>query len=336
MSLARRLLAVAAASAVMVVGLVSVAAAQDADEPPKNVSVEVGETKTDTEPAEAEGAFELPDDWEPTAEELAEINAETDDLVEYLKGKGFGVTVETDELGFTYVDFDENSDEALFEAMDEFYAERFAAEVASWSDEDKAEFNKWTDEFIAELAEQGITAEKEEIAPGVYDLVWTEELDQALMELDGDLFFGDDEGWEDDWEITEEMLAELNAETDALVEYLADLGHEVTVTTDDDGFKYVDFDESTDEAIFEAVDAFYQERFVAEVATWSDAEKGEWNEGIDEFVAELAAEGIPAETEEIAPGVFDIVWTEELEEALCDLDGDELIFGDEVPEEDAA
>ncbi len=42
--------------------------------------------------------------------------------------------------------------------------------------------------MIAELADQGVTATKVEIAPGVYDIDWTEDLDGALMELSGDGF----------------------------------------------------------------------------------------------------------------------------------------------------
>ena len=39
-------------------------------------------------------------------------------------------TVETDEFGFSYVDF-ESEDEALFAAMDDFYRQLFSDEVAA-------------------------------------------------------------------------------------------------------------------------------------------------------------------------------------------------------------
>ena len=334
MSVMRRMLAVTAATTVLIGAVVSVAAAQDESEAEaKTGVVHIGVADVEVTPLE-EGAFEDDDffmddgdfeDWEPTAEELAEINAETEALVEYLEGLGFEVSVATDELGFTYVDVDDSTDEAIFEAMDDFYQQLFADEVASWSDAEKAEWNTGIDEFVAELAAEGIVVETEEIAPGVYDIVWTEELEEALIELEGDLFFMDDGDFED-WEPTAEELAEINAETEALVEYLEGLGFEVSVATDELGFTYVDVDDSTDEAIFEAMDDFYQQLFADEVASWSDAEKAEWNTGIDEFVAELAAEGIVVETEEIAPGVYDIVWTEELEEALCALEGDDVFF----------
>lgn len=334
MLMLRRLLAVASAAAVLVVGLVSVASAQSGDEPlPKIGVVQVGEAP-ETTPAEdsddlPEGGIEYLDDWEPSAEDIEWMNADTNALVEHLRGLGFEVAVATDEFGVRYVDFDESTDEAIFAAMDDFYRAQFADEVATWSDAEKTDWNAGVDEFVAEMATAGITVETEEIAPGVYDIVWTEELDEAFMDLGGDVFFDGpfDEDWEDG-ELPEEVIAELNAETDALVDYLEGLGYEVSVTTDELGFTYVDFDETTEEAIFEAMDQFYQERFIDEVATWSDAEKAEWNAGIDEFVAELVAEGITAETEEVAPGVFDIVWTDELEEALCDLDEGVFIIGE--------
>ena len=54
----------------------------------------------------------------------------------------------------------------------------------------------------------------------------------------------------------------------------------------------------------------------AELASWPDEKKAAWNADIDAKVAELARKGIVVETTEIAPGVRDIVWTEELKTAL--------------------
>ncbi|MDJ0663363.1 MAG: hypothetical protein QNJ75_02305 [Acidimicrobiia bacterium] len=163
------------------------------------------------------------------------------------------------------------------------------------------------------------------------DHVTADELPDA-GDCDGE-FFVDDELFDEEWELSVEEIAEINAETDALVEYLQDLGFEVTVETDELGITYVDFDKegeaAADEALFEAVDDFYRQLFADEVAGWSDAEKAEWNAEIDEFVAELEADGITVETEEIGAGVYDIVWTEELEKALWETDGE---FFDEFAE----
>ena len=126
-----------------------------------------------------------------------------------------------------------------------------------------------------------------------------------------------DDGKYEDEELSAELAEEMNAETDALVEYLRGLGFTVDVERVE--LRKPVFDEE-DEAIWEAIDAFYAEQFAAEIAAWTDEEKAEWNAEIDEFVADLAADGITVETTEIAPGVRDIVWTEELEKALWDLE----------------
>ncbi|MDJ0960976.1 MAG: hypothetical protein QNJ88_09975 [Acidimicrobiia bacterium] len=276
-----------------------------------------------------DGKFE---DEELPAEFVEEMNAETDALVEYLRGLGFTVDVERIELRKPV--FDEE-DDAIWEAIDAFYAEQFASEIAAWTDEEKAEWNAEIDEFVAWMAEEGITVEITELAPGVYDIVWTEELDKALWELEEN-FEDEDFQKHDDEELTPELIEEINAETDALVEYLRGLGFTVDVETDENGIREPVFDDET-EAIWEAIDAFYAEQFAAEIAAWTDEEKAEWNAEIDEFVAWMAEEGITVETTEIAPGVYDIVWTEELEKALWELekdyDEDEEDFeADEEPE----
>ena len=306
----KRLIALTAAAAVMLVGLVSVAAAQSGDEPPADaapVKVASGIVKIDKvdSPAAIDeddepgfiGGDECFVDWEPSAEEIAEINAETDALVAHLEGLGFTVTVATDESGIRYVDFDDSADEALFEATDNFYEAQWAKEVAGWSDEEKAEHNTFVDEFVADLAAEGITVETEEIAPGVIDIVWTEALEMALMELESDeVFFGD---FEDDWEPSADEIAEINAEQDALVAHLEELGFTVSVATDELGIRYIDFEaHGEDEALWTALDEYYEAEFAADLAAWSDEEKAEWNAHIEEFVADLAAEGITVETPE--------------------------------------
>ncbi|MDJ0952235.1 MAG: hypothetical protein QNJ81_01025 [Acidimicrobiia bacterium] len=332
----RRIVAIAVAAALMVAALVGVASAQTGDTLPAETGKAFVEMADNAKAVALfdEGDFDdgfFGEDWVPSAEEIAEINAETDALVEYLRDLGFEVTIATDELGFTYVDFEkyDEADEALFAAMDDFYRQQFADELVGWSDEEKAEWNAAIDAFVAELAAEGITVETEEIAPGVYDIVWTEDIEKALWELEDGIFFG---GEYEDWVPSVEEIAEINAETDALVEYLRDLGFEVTVATDELGFSFIDFDEA-DEALLEAMDDFFRQQFADELVGWSDEEKAEWNAEIDAFVAELAAEGIVVETEEIAPGVYDIVWTEDIDEALWELECDKDWDDEELEEE---
>ncbi len=119
-------------------------------------------------------------------------------------------------------------------------------------------------------------------------------------------------------ELSPDELAELNAETAALAEHLSSRGFAVTVATRADGLDELVFDEENG-AIWEAIEQFYIESFMAEVAEWSEAEKAEWNADVEAEVAELVALGIAVEVEEIADGVYDIVWTEELERRLDEL-----------------
>ncbi len=188
MSLMKRLRAVAVLAAVLVIGLVGVAAAQagQGDEKPAESAAATATLAEGVEYVDEFGEFDEDDffeDWELSDEEIAEFNAETDALVEHLKGLGFEVAVETDELGLRYLDFTVE-DEGLWEAVDAFYMAQFAEEVAGWSDEEKAEWNAGVDEFVADLAAEGITVETEEIAPGVRDIVWTDELEEALYDYD--------------------------------------------------------------------------------------------------------------------------------------------------------
>jgi len=282
---------------------------------------------------EADGFFGGDDaDWEFNDEDIAQMNAETDALVEHLKDLGFDVKVETDDAGFRYPNLGEE-DEEMMAAIDAFYEARFAADVESWSDAEKAEWNADIDAMIADLDSQGITATKVEIAPGVYDIDWTDELDAALGENDGG-FFDDDLGGEP----SAQDVAEMNAETDALVEHLTGLGFDVQVETDEYGIRQPTLDDDPDSAVYEAINDYYQAMFTDEVAAWSDEEKAEWNASIDEMVAELEAEGATPEKVEIAPGVFDIDWTDELDGGFMDGPFNDLDFPEigELLQEDAA
>ena len=183
-----------AAGALVAAALGTAAAATPVDTAEPSPTADHAETVDDgfTSPEVFDGEFEDDfGDWELTEAEIADINAETDALVAHLAGLGFDVTVETDDDGIRYPAIDDETDDAVIEAIDAYYEAMFAEEVASWSDAEKAEWNSWTDEFIADLAAEGITVDKVEIAPGVYDIEWTDELEALLMELD-DSFLEDE------------------------------------------------------------------------------------------------------------------------------------------------
>lgn len=86
------------------------------------------------------------DDWEPTPEELADINAETDELVAHLAANGHTFDVETDQYGFRYPTIeDADYTEELDNLINDFYTERYGdweeAELleGDWDDEEWAD-----------------------------------------------------------------------------------------------------------------------------------------------------------------------------------------------------
>ena len=270
---------------VVLMGLLAAPALAQSDEVPVTEPAPAATDDAVPDPSAQELDVCVIEDYEPSAEELEEINAETAALVEFLADRGFAVEVETDDLGFTYPAFSEadEADEALWEAVDEFYADRY-----------------------------------EDYAPSA------------------------------------EELEEINAETAALVEFLADRGFAVEVETDDLGFTYPAFSEAdeADEALWEAVDEFYADRyedFGAELFDdcayeLTDEDRAEIQAEIAGFIAELDEAGIPYElvTEdgiaypEIAEEHFDALEELGLFDCPEDVDGGGTSEGHdtEAPDED--
>ncbi len=122
-------------------GLAAPSLAQADAEPASEPAVEIVESDSDLGPDgeaidceaffdEAEWAHGEVDegDWEewiPSPEELEDINAETDDLVSFLEENGVSVDVETDDLGFSFPLLDEDTDEAVFDLIEQFFADRY-------------------------------------------------------------------------------------------------------------------------------------------------------------------------------------------------------------------
>ena len=211
-----------AAAALGGVALAAPSLAQDdpivVDEP-KAEAPPLNEPDVDDAPAAVESDDDLVDceallaelegDWEPSAEEIAEINAETDALIAHLADNGVTIGVETDdELGIRFPAFDDTTDEATFELVEQFFEDRY-------NDEDF-----------------------------------------------GDGLFVDEVFAGEDWEPSAEEIAEINAETDALIAHLADNGVTIGVETDDElGIRFPAFDDTTDEATFELVEQFFEDRY---------------------------------------------------------------------------
>ncbi len=260
------------------------------------------------------------EDWQPTADEVAEMNAETEALIAYLADAGFTVEVETDDFGISYPIFggaDETND-PLWEAMDAFYAERYGdIDLGGFEDwqpsaDEIAEINAETDALIASLADAGFALEVETDEFGITypvfrdadesnDALW-EAVDAFYTERYGDVDFGEFDSGESDievWEPSAGEIAEMNAETDALIASLADAGFTLEVETDEFGITYPvfrDADESND-ALWEAMDAFYLERY-GELDEWQPTaeELAAINAETDALIAYLADAGITVAT----------------------------------------
>ncbi|VAW09519.1 hypothetical protein MNBD_ACTINO02-1463 [hydrothermal vent metagenome] len=258
------------------------------------------------------------EDWQPTPDEITEMNAETDALVAYLADAGFTVTVETNEFGISYPLFDDadESNDALWEAMDAFYAERYGdlgdsgfgdAGFEDWqpSADEVAEMNAETDALVTFMADAGFTLTLEADEFGISYPVFSDadESNDALWEA-MDAFYVERYGDLDEWQPTTDEIAEINAETDALVAYLADAGFTVEVETDDMGLTNVVFSaaDSENEALWQAVDSFYGD-YYDDPSEWQPTadELAEMNTETDALVAYLADAGFTVEigTDEI-------------------------------------
>ncbi len=252
----------------------------------------------DFDPAEFEGDFE---EWIPTAEELADINADTDALVAMLADNGITIGIETDDYGFTYPAFDDNTDEATWNLVDQYYEdlygdledlEEFEGDLEAWTPtaDELADINADTDALIAMLADNGITIGIETddygftypaLDDNTDDTTWNL-VDQYYEDLYGDLEDLEDfDGLEGEhvdgeldldgcdfaefdmgaWTPTAEELADINAETDALIAMLADNGITIGIETDDYGFTYPAFDDNTDDTTWDLVDQYYQDLY---------------------------------------------------------------------------
>jgi hypothetical protein len=98
-----------------------------------------------------EGDLEDIEDWEPTAEEVAEINAETDDLVAHLAANGVTVEVETDDLGLRYPVLEDIEDEATWDLIDQFFDDRYGDLIFEDFEGDLEDIEDWELELLDEL-----------------------------------------------------------------------------------------------------------------------------------------------------------------------------------------
>jgi hypothetical protein len=257
------------------------------------------------------------DDWQPTADEIAELNTETDALIAFMADAGFALQTEMDEFGIAYPVFDEadESNDALWEAMDAFYSERYGdlddAFFDDWEPtaDEIAELNTETDALVEYLADAGFAVEVETDDMGLTNVVFSDadSENEALWQA-VDTFYGELYGEPVEWQPTADELAEINAETDALIEYLADAGFTVEIGTDELGFTYPAFTEADNDndALWRTVEAFNADRYGDPTLDGTDPYHGDWqptaeqlaqnNSETEGLIAALAEAGFTVST----------------------------------------
>ncbi len=133
------------------------------------------ETAPPTTTSSSVPAEDLMGFWEPTAEEIAEINAVEQELAAYLAERGIACS-EVTEDGVTYVVL-ARYDQASVDAYDSFWAEKYPLDA-----EAVAELNAETAAMVADLAEQGFEVTTHTLADGLVALDWEqgEDVEDAI------------------------------------------------------------------------------------------------------------------------------------------------------------
>ncbi|MFV1992231.1 MAG: hypothetical protein ACC652_15970, partial [Acidimicrobiales bacterium] len=141
------------------------------------------------------------EEWTPTAEELAEINAQTDKEAKALTDVGVKFTVETDDFGIRFIVWDAGQDEAAWKALESLYGEIvFGGDEAGFEDlpgfdedwtpsaEEVAEANADMAEEMAALKAAGVkfTVETDEF--GFEYPVWEDDQAEAAMKVYEELY----------------------------------------------------------------------------------------------------------------------------------------------------
>jgi hypothetical protein len=182
----------------------------------------------------------------PAPEDMAEWNAEADDLAVYLDEKGIAYTMESDETGSRWVEWD-YEDDAASDAVDAFYAERYPL-----TPEEIAEINADEDALAAFLDERGVTYTVDESPDGTHMVEYDDE--------DEDIVSVIDDFYAERYPLTPEEVAEYNAEADALVAAFDAAGITYTIDTDAAGVRWIEWDYE-DDAANDVADTVYQELY---------------------------------------------------------------------------
>ena len=259
-------LAVAPATAVEDADTADVDEAEPAAEP--------AEAAASSEPAIARPAVEsfvegddmaltcVGEEWEPTEEELAASRAEAEGLAAVLAAAGIEHTIESDPMGFAWVEYD--YEDGIAQAVANSYyrtlypeewAEPFEGEPYEVPEEELAHIREENAALTAVLDEAGIAYELITDEGGWEWVEWDYE-DPAAQEV-VDAFYVERYPPEP---IPEEELERIREENAGLMAALDEAGIAYELITDEGGWEWVEWDYE-DPAAQEAVDAYYAELF---------------------------------------------------------------------------
>ncbi len=234
-------------------------------------------------------------DWEPTEEEIAEINAEVSKLTEALTKAGITFTLETDEYGLHYPEWDAADDDKAWAVLEEVFGDMLIEDIdfddADW-DEADFDWQPTADEVAAinaEIAKEvealeaaGVTITMETDEYGISFPMWEEGDEDAAMAVFDELYGSfedllddadfDDADWDEidfddtefddaDWEPTAEEIAEINELIKSEIEALTDAGISFTLETDEFGFEYPQWDAADEDAAWAALEALWDSQF---------------------------------------------------------------------------
>ena len=202
------------------------------------------------------------EEWEPTEEELAASRTEAEGLAAVLAAAGIEHTIESDPMGFSWVEYDD--EDGVAQAVSNSYyrtlypeewAEPFDEEIYEIPDEELEHMREENAALTAVLDEAGIAYELMTDEGGWEWVDWDYE-DPAAQEI-VDAFYMERYPPEP---VPEEELERIREENAGLMAALDAAGIAHELVTDEGGWEWVEWD-FEDPAAQEAVDAYYAELF---------------------------------------------------------------------------
>ena len=233
----------------------------------------------ETEGSDLEEAFsaemEFLDEWQPSAEELAEINAEIAKEIKALTDAGVILTLETDEFGITYPVWNADQDDKAEAVYEELYGpfEDIDFEDADFeiSPEEVAEINAEIAKEIKALTDAGVILTLETDEFGITYPVWNADQDDKAEAVYEELYgpFEDidfeDADFDFDWEPTAEEITEIQALVDQEKAALSKAGIAFTLETDEFGLEYPVWNESEEDAAWDVLEGLWEDFTTEEV-----------------------------------------------------------------------